>query len=76
MSERTIAIVEPNVTNGIVVNVEVVPNNWVNNDPTHLLEYTANEPAAIGWQVVNGTVIAPPIPSPTPVPTIEPADEL
>ena len=70
MSERTIAIVEPNVTNGVVVNVEVVPSDWVNNDPTHLLEYTTDEPAAIGWQVVNGTVIAPPIPAPTPIPTI------
>lgn len=62
MSERTVAVVEPNVTNGVVVNVEVVAFEWVNTDPTHLLEYTPDHPAAIGWQVVNGVVIVPPPP--------------
>jgi hypothetical protein len=62
MSERTVAIVEPNVINGVVVNVEVVPLDWVNNDPQHLIEYTNENPAAIGWQVVNGVVIVPPPP--------------
>lgn len=67
MSERTVAIVDPNVTNGVVVNVEVVPADWVNNDPTHLLEYTPQNPAAIGWQVINGVVqVPPPPPEPTP----------
>lgn len=65
MSERTVAIVEPNVTNGVIVNVEVVPPDWVNNDPEHLLEYTPENPAAIGWAVVDGVVIVPP-PPPTP----------
>lgn len=66
MTERTVAIVEPNVTNGVVVNVEVVPTDWVNNDPQHLIEYTPENPAAIGWTVVNGVVIVPPPPPPTP----------
>jgi hypothetical protein len=62
MSERTVAVVEPNVTNGVVVNVEVVPLDWVNNDPQHLIEYTATNPAAIGWAVINGVVQVPPPP--------------
>lgn len=70
MSERTIAVVSPNVTNGVVVNVEVVPPDWTNTDPEHLLEYTPEQPAAIGWQVVNGVVILPP-PPPPPVPDDE-----
>ena len=65
MSERTIAIVEPNVTNGVVVNVEVVAADWLNNDPTHLLEYDTEHPAAIGWAVVNGVaIVPPPLPGP------------
>ena len=71
MIERTVAIVEPNVTNGIVVNVEVVPSDWVNNDLQHLIEYTPENPAAIGWQVVNGAVIVPPPPPPPPDPDNE-----
>jgi hypothetical protein len=64
MSERTVAIVEPNVTNGVVVNVEVVPSDWVNNDPEHLIEYTPENPAAIGWAVIDGVVQVPPPPLP------------
>jgi hypothetical protein len=60
MSERTVAMVEPNVTNGVVVNCEVVAPDWVNNDFEHLIEYTPENPAGIGWQVVNGVVIVPP----------------
>lgn len=60
MAQRTVAIVEPNVTNGVVVNCEVVPNDWVNDDPTHCLEYTPDNPAGIGWSVVNGVVVVPP----------------
>lgn len=62
MAERTVAVVQPNVANGVVVNVEVVPPSWTNNDPDHLIEYDAEHPAAIGWQVVNGVVIVPPPP--------------
>lgn len=62
MSERTVAYVEPNVTNGIVVNISVKSANWVNNDPEHLIEYTVDTPAAIGWQVINGVVQVPPPP--------------
>lgn len=64
MEERTVAIVEPNITNGVVVNVEVVPTDWVNDDPDHLIEYTPENPAAIGWAVVDGVIIVPPPPPP------------
>lgn len=62
MNQRTVAIVEPNVTNGVVVNVEIVATDWVNTDPAHLIEYTPDNPAGIGWQVLNGVVIVPPPP--------------
>ena len=62
MSERTVAIVSPNVTNGVIVNVEVVAAEWVNDDPTHLIEYTPEKPAAIGWEVIDGVVQVPPPP--------------
>jgi hypothetical protein len=62
MSERTVARVSPNVTNGVVVNVEVVAPDWVNDDPTHLIEYTPEQPAAIGWEVIDGVVQVPPPP--------------
>jgi hypothetical protein len=64
MSERTVAVVEPNTTNGIVVNVVVVAPDWVNTDSEHLIEYNEENPAAIGWQVLNGVVIVPPPPEP------------
>ena len=62
MNERTVAIVEPNTSNGVVVNIEVVAPDWVNNDPAHYIEYDAEHPAAIGWEVINGVVQVPPTP--------------
>ena len=62
MSERTVAVVAPNVQNGTVVNCEVVAADWTNTDPEHLIEYTPEQPAGIGWQVVDGIVIVPPPP--------------
>ena len=62
MSERTVAVVSPNVTNGVVVNVEVVAPDW-----TNLIEYTPEQPAAIGWAVIDGVVQVPP-PPPEPEP--------
>jgi len=59
MTERTVAIVSPNVTNGVVVNVEVVAPDWVNDDAAHYIEYDAQNPAAIGWQVIDGVVQVP-----------------
>jgi hypothetical protein len=64
MSERNVAHVQPNTTDGVVVNVSVKAADWVNDDPTHLIEYTEANPAAIGWAVVNGVVIVPPAPEP------------
>lgn len=66
MSERTVAICEPNTTDGVVVNVSVKSADWVNDDPTHLIEYTPEAPAAIGWEVKDGAVIVPPQIPPTP----------
>lgn len=60
MTERTVARVAPDTKNGVVVNVEVVASDWTNDDPQHLIEYDAEHPAGIGWQVVNGKVIVPP----------------
>lgn len=62
MSERTVAHCEPDTTDGVVVNISVKVADWVNDDPTHLIEYTAESPAAIGWEVKNGVVIVPPPP--------------
>jgi len=62
MSERTVAHVAPNTTDGVVVNISVKSADWVNDDPTHLIEYTDEAPAAIGWAVKNGVVIVPPPP--------------
>lgn len=59
MSERTVAVVEPDTTNGVVVNVVVVAPDWVNDDPDHLIEYDTEHPAAIGWEVINGVVQVP-----------------
>jgi hypothetical protein len=67
MTERTVAIVSPDTKKGVVVNVEVVPTDWTNNDPDHLIEYTEQNPAAIGWEVIDGVVIVPP-PPPDPDP--------
>lgn len=62
MSERTVAHCEPNTTNGVVVNISVKSADWVNDDPEHLIEYTAESPAAIGWAVISGVVQIPPPP--------------
>ena len=40
----------------------LVDVDWVDTDPTHLIEYTEANPAAIGWEVKNGVVIVPPPP--------------
>lgn len=69
MTERTVAEVSPDTKKGVVINVEVVPPDWTNNDPNHLIEYTPEHPAAIGWEVIDGVVIVPPPPpDPDPVP--------
>jgi hypothetical protein len=68
MSERTVAIVEPNTAKGVIINIEVVAADWVNNDPTHYLEYDAQHPAAIGWEVIDGVVQVPPPPATPPFP--------
>lgn len=50
------------VENGYVVNVVVADNEWIAAQPGEWIEYDAEHPAAIGWEVVNGQVIAPPPP--------------
>ena len=50
------------VENGIVVNVVVADDAWVQAQGGEWVEYTAESPAAIGWAVVNGVVQIPPPP--------------
>jgi hypothetical protein len=64
MSERVVAVVEPNTTNGVIVNVIVVQPDWVNNDPAHFFEGDDNGVGAIGWEIKNGNLIVPPAPEP------------
>lgn len=66
MKNKTVALCEPNTTNGVVINVSVKLPEWINDDPEHLIEYDEENPAGIGWQVLNGKVIVPP---PPPKPT-------
>ena len=63
MSQRTVAHCEPDTIDGVVVNVSVKSADWVNDDPEHLIEYTPENPAGIGWLVKDGLVIVPPPPS-------------
>ena len=58
-TERTVAIVEPNKNNGVVVNVIVVASDWVNDDSERFVEFDENTPFGIGWQVVNGVAVEP-----------------
>lgn len=67
MSERRVAWCEPNTTDGVVVNISIKSEDWINEDPDHLIEYDDENPAAIGWEVKNGKVIIPP-PPPPPIP--------
>lgn len=50
------------VENGIVVNVVVADDAWVQAQGGEWIEYTVESPAAIGWAVVNGVVQIPPPP--------------
>lgn len=59
MAERTVAVLDGNT----VANVIVVDADWQSDDAAHV-EYTADRPAAIGWQY-DGTGFIPPQPYPS-----------
>ena len=50
------------VQNGVVVNVVVADDAWVQAQGGEWIEYTPEAPAAIGWAVLNGVVQVPPPP--------------
>jgi len=47
------------VENNVVVNVVVADASWAGLLDGVWIEYTDEQPAAIGWAVVNGVAIAP-----------------
>jgi hypothetical protein len=50
------------VADGVVVNVVVADDAWVAAQGGEWIEYTPENPAAIGWEVVDGVVVVPPAP--------------
>lgn len=52
---KTVAVIE----NNIVINTIVHADDWVNPDDETMIEYDAENPAAIGWEVVDGVIINP-----------------
>jgi hypothetical protein len=52
------------VENDVVVNVVVADAAWIAEQPGEWIEYDAEHPCAIGWDVENGVCIVPPPPPP------------
>jgi hypothetical protein len=50
------------IENGVVVNVVVADDSWIAAQGGEWIEYTPENPAGIGWEVINGVVIIPPAP--------------
>jgi hypothetical protein len=50
------------VENEIVVNVVVADAEWIAEQPGEWIEYTDENPCAIGWDVENGQCVIPPLP--------------
>lgn len=59
------------VENNVVVNVVVADAEWIALQSGEWIEYTTENPCAIGWDVENGVCIIPPVPEP-----IEPPAEV
>jgi hypothetical protein len=54
------------VENNVVVNVVVADSEWIALQSGEWIEYTAENPCAIGWDVENGVcIVPPPIPPPS-----------
>jgi hypothetical protein len=51
------------VEKNVVVNVVVADASWAGLDDGVWIEYTDEQPAAIGWAVVNGVAVKPPPPT-------------
>lgn len=56
------------VENNVVVNVVVADADWVALQSGEWIEYTAENPCGIGWDVENGVCIVPPAPEPIELP--------
>jgi hypothetical protein len=50
------------VQNGVVVNVVTANADWAGLSDGVWIEYTDEQPAAIGWAVVDGVAVKPPAP--------------
>ena len=50
------------VENGVIVNVVVADDAWIQAQGGEWIQYTPESPAGIGWAVVNGVVQIPPPP--------------
>ena len=50
------------IENEIVVNVVVADAAWIAEQPGEWIEYTNENPCAIGWDVENGHCVIPPQP--------------
>ena len=50
------------VQNGVVVNVVTANADWAGLSDGVWIEYTDEQPAAIGWAVVDGVAVQPPAP--------------
>ena len=60
------------VENNVVVNVVEADAAWIAEQPGAWIEYTDENPCAIGWAVVDGAcIVPPPPPLPEPIPATE-----
>ena len=54
------------VENNIVVNTVVADAAWIAEQPGEWIEFDAEHPCSIGWDVENGVCVLPPPPPPPP----------
>lgn len=52
------------VENNIVVNTVVADAAWIAEQPGEWIEFDAEHPCSIGWDVENGVCVVPPPPPP------------
>ena len=56
------------VENNIVVNTVVADAAWIAEQPGEWIEFDAEHPCSIGWDVENGQCVVPPPPPPITIP--------